>query len=119
MSHANKLLNLCLWINGKNPPKYPQPASRIREFFFKFLLISFFLNSGFSKISLRYTFSLKEFGNSIPIVLLPGIVEIRADSELVFLAISSERLTILETLIPAAGSNSLRVTTGPWSCSNS
>ena len=53
-------------------------------------------------------------GNSIPIVFLPGIVEIRADSELVFLAISSERFIIFETLTPAAGSNSLRVTTGPW-----
>ena len=50
----------------------------------------------------------------MPIVLLPGIVDIRADSELVFLAISSERLIIFETLIPAAGSNSFRVTTGPW-----
>ena len=27
---------------------------------------------------------------------------------------SSERLIILETLTPAAGSNSFRVTTGPW-----
>ena len=57
--------------------------------------------------------SLNEFGSSIPIVLDPGIVEILADSELVFLAISSERFTIFETLTPAAGSNSLRVTTGP------
>ncbi len=46
-------------------------------------------------------------------VLLPGMVAIRADSELVFLAISSDRLIILETLIPAAGSNSFSVTTGP------
>ena len=38
---------------------------------------------------------------------------IRADSELVFLAISSERLIIFDTLIPAAGSNSFKVTTGP------
>ena len=53
-------------------------------------------------------------GNSIPTVLLPGIVEIRADSELVFLAMSSERLIIFETLTPAAGSNSFNVTTGPW-----
>ena len=53
-------------------------------------------------------------GSSIPTVLLPGIVAILADSELVFLAISSDKLMILETLIPAAGSNSLRVTTGPW-----
>ena len=54
------------------------------------------------------------FGSSIPIVLLPGIVAILADSELVFLAISSDKFTILETLTPAAGSNSFRVTTGPW-----
>ena len=47
-------------------------------------------------------------------VLLPGIVEILADSELVFLAISSDKLIIFETLIPAAGSNSFKVTTGPW-----
>ena len=52
-------------------------------------------------------------GSSIPIVLLPGIVEILADSELVFLAISSERLIILDTFTPAAGSNSFKVTTGP------
>ena len=75
--------------------------------------ISFFLKSGLLSISLRYTFSLKEFGNSIPIVFLPGIVAIRADSELVFLAISSERFIILETFTPAAGSNSFKVTTGP------
>ena len=43
-------------------------------------------------------------------MLLPGIVAIRADSELVFLAISSERLIIFETLTPAAGSNSFKVT---------
>ena len=53
-------------------------------------------------------------GSSIPTVFRPGIVEIRADSELVFLAISSERLIILETFTPAAGSNSFSVTTGPW-----
>ena len=76
-------------------------------------LISFFLKSRLFKISLKYTFSLLLFGNSIPIVLLPGTVEILADSELVFLAISSDRLIILETFTPAAGSNSLRVTTGP------
>ena len=46
--------------------------------------------------------------------MLPGIVAIRADSELVFLAISSDRLIILETLTPGAGSNSFNVTTGPW-----
>ena len=53
--------------------------------------ISFFLKSGLFKISLRYTFSLKLFGSSIPTVLLPGIVDILADSELVFLAISSDK----------------------------
>ena len=46
-------------------------------------------------------------------MLLPGIVAILADSELVFLAISSERLIIFETLTPAAGSNSFKVTTVP------
>ena len=46
--------------------------------------------------------------------MLPGIVDILADSELVFLAISSERFIILDTFTPAAGSNSLSVTTGPW-----
>ena len=47
-------------------------------------------------------------------MLLPGIVAILADSELVFLAISSDKLIILDTLTPAAGSNSFNVTTGPW-----
>ena len=75
---------------------------------------SLFLKSELLKISLKYTFSLVLFGSSIPTVLLPGIVAIRADSELVFLAISSDRFIILETLTPAAGSNSFRVTTGPW-----
>ena len=36
------------------------------------------------------------FGSSIPTVLLPGIVAILADSELVFLAISSDRFIILD-----------------------
>ena len=31
-----------------------------------------------------------------------------------FLAISSERLIIFDTLTPGAGSNSYNVTTGPW-----
>ena len=42
------------------------------------------------------------------------MVEILVDSELVFLAISSDKLIIFETLTPAAGSNSFNVTTGPW-----
>ena len=48
------------------------------------------------------------FGSSIPTVLLPGIVAILADSELVFLAISSDKFIILETFTPAAGSNSFK-----------
>ena len=36
-----------------------------------------------------------------------------ADTELVFRAISSAKLTIFETLTPEAGSNSFKVTTGP------
>ena len=76
-------------------------------------LISFFLKLESLRISLRYTFSLDELGSSIPTVLLPGIVEILADSELVFLAMSSERFIIFDTFTPAAGSNSFKVTTGP------
>ena len=71
------------------------------------------LKSRLFNISLRKTFSREELGNSIPTVFLPGIVAIRADSELVFRAISSDKLIILETLTPAAGSNSFSVTTGP------
>ena len=75
--------------------------------------ISFFLKSELFKISLKYTFSLILLGSSMPTVLLPGIVAILADSELVFLAISSDKFIIFETLTPAAGSNSFKVTTGP------
>ena len=46
-------------------------------------------------------------------MFFPGIVEIRADSELVLRAISSDRLIIFETLTPGAGSNSFKLTTGP------
>ena len=42
------------------------------------------------------------------------MVEILAYSELIFLAISSDRFIIFETFTPAAGSNSFNVTTGPW-----
>ncbi len=64
--------------------------------------ISFFLKLESEIISLKKTFSLCGLGNSIPIVLLPGIVAILADSELVFLAISSERLIIFDTFTPGA-----------------
>ena len=53
------------------------------------------------------------FGISIPIVFFPGTGAILVDIELVLLAMSSVRLTILEVFIPAAGSNSYKVTTGP------
>ena len=49
----------------------------------------------------------------MPIVFLPGMVATLAEIELVFLAISSARATILDTFIPDAGSNSYKVTTGP------
>ena len=41
------------------------------------------------------------------------MMDILADSELVFLAISSDKLIIFDTFIPGAGSNSFNVTTGP------
>ena len=47
-------------------------------------------------------------------VFFPGMIATLVEIELVFLAISSDKLIILETLIPAAGSNSYNVTTGPW-----
>ena len=52
----------------------------------------------------------------MPTVLLPGIVAILADSELVFLAISSDRFIILETFTPAAGSNSFK--SNHWTVTN-
>ena len=71
------------------------------------------LNLSSAIISFKNTFSLLEFGISIPIVFFPGIVATLAEIELVFLAISSDKFTILETFIPEAGSNSFKVTTGP------
>ena len=64
-------------------------------------------------ISLRKTSSLDSFGISIPTVFFPGMIDTLADVELVLRARSSERLTILETLTPGAGSNSYKLTTGP------
>ena len=75
--------------------------------------ISFLLNLSSAIISLKNTFSLFELGISIPIVLFPGIVATLAETELVCLAISSAKLTIFDTFIPDAGSNSFKVTTGP------
>ena len=75
--------------------------------------ISFLLNLSSEIISLKNTFSLFKFGISMPIVLFPGIVATLVEIELVFLAISSAKVTIFETLIPEAGSNSFKVTTGP------
>jgi hypothetical protein len=52
----------------------------------------------------------------MPTVLLPGIVAILADSELVFLAISSDKFIIFETFTPAAGSNSFK--SNNWTVTN-
>ena len=76
-------------------------------------LISLLLNLSDEIISFKNTFSLFVFGISIPIVFFPGIVATLVEIELVFLAISSAKLTIFETFIPEAGSNSFKVTTGP------
>ena len=46
-------------------------------------------------------------------MFFPGIVATLVEIELVFLAISSAKVTIFETFIPDAGSNSFNVTTGP------
>ena len=75
--------------------------------------ISLLLNLSSEIISLKNTSSLFEFGISIPIVFSPGIVATLVEIELVFLAMSSAKLIIFETLIPDAGSNSFNVTTGP------
>ena len=74
---------------------------------------SLLLNFSSEIISFKNTFSLFKLGISIPIVFFPGIVATLVDIELVCLAISSAKLTIFETLIPEAGSNSFKVTTGP------
>ena len=75
--------------------------------------ISFLLNRSSTIISFKNTFSLLLLGISMPIVFLPGIIATLADIELVYLAISSDKLMILDTFIPGAGSNSFKVTTGP------
>ena len=66
-------------------------------------LTSFLWNLSFEIISLSATLSLISLGISIPTVFLPGITETREDVELVFLARSSERFIIFETLTPGAG----------------
>ena len=76
-------------------------------------LISFFWNFSLEIISLKDTLSLVSFGSSIPTVFFPGIIDTLAEVELVFLARSSDKLIIFETLIPGAGSNSYKLTTGP------
>ena len=52
-------------------------------------------------------------GISIPTVFFPGIIDTLVETELVFLAMSSDKFIILDTLTPGAGSNSYRLTTGP------
>ena len=68
----------------------PSAMGRIKSLLFNFVL---------SNISLNSTFSLSTLGNSIPTELDPGITAILADSELVFLAMSSDKLIIFETLL--------------------
>ena len=75
--------------------------------------MSLLLNSLLEIISFKATFSLTLFGISIPMVLLPGTVATLVDIELVLRAMSSERFIIFDVLIPAVGSNSYKVTTGP------
>ena len=75
--------------------------------------ISFLLKLLDEIISDKITESLLELGISIPIVFFPGIIETLVDTELVFRAISSDKFIIFETLIPGAGSNSYKLTTGP------
>ena len=58
--------------------------------------VSFLLNLTSEIISFKNTFSLLELGISIPIVFLPGIVATLVETELVFLAISSDKLMILD-----------------------
>jgi hypothetical protein len=52
-------------------------------------------------------------GSSIPITLRPGIVATRAEIALMLRAMSSASWITRLALIPAAGSNSYIVTTGP------
>ena len=65
------------------------------------------------KISFKFTTSLSSFGNSTPTAFLLRTFEILADSALIDLAISLERLMIFLVWTPGAGSSSYKVTTGP------
>ena len=65
------------------------------------------------KISFNKTISLILFGNSIPSAFFPGITEIRAETALKDLAISSDKPITREDFVPGNGSNSNNVITGP------
>ena len=65
-----------------------------------------------TKVLLK-TFSLLEFGSSIPITERPGIVETLVAKADIDLAISSDKEITRLAFKPAAGSSSYRVTTGP------
>ena len=83
------------------------PITGIPDIFFPSAIgkfISLRLNLSLDIISLKTTSSLVSLGISIPTVFLPGITETLTETELVFLAISSVRLIIFETLMPGAGS---------------
>ena len=63
--------------------------------------------------SRRYTVSRVSFGSSMPIALRPGITATRAETALIERAMSSDNAITRDDLMPGAGSNSYRVTTGP------
>src|SRR4030066_692026 len=72
------------------------------------------LNCSDAIISLRKTSSLTWLGTSIPTVDLPGRgATMRTLPDFSARARSSDRFTILDNLIPGAGSNSYIVITGP------
>ena len=61
----------------------------------------------------RKTVSRLALGNSMPMALRPGMTATRAAVAFMVRAMSSERPITREDFMPAAGSNSNKVTTGP------
>ena len=61
----------------------------------------------------HHRLALRTFGSSMPITVRPGIVATRAESADMLRAISSASATTRLALMPAAGSSSYMVTTGP------
>src|SRR3972149_1520566 len=91
----------------KAPPDMSFPRARLKR-------ERLFEKAWHSTISLKSIFSLTWFGTSMPTTDLPGMgAIILMDRAFMASARSSERLSILPTLTPGAGSNSYMVTTGP------